>query len=122
VLSSEERTAYNRRLLFIAEHVQNEDEGDGDAISITTYIICSNDSCGKEFSFDTANITEAPEGDWFCPSCVGSSTTTAPVGENRILSSAVLVNSDQKRPRRAATLRVPYMGDSLVPESNSKSK
>jgi hypothetical protein len=127
VLSSEEHTAYNRRLLFIAEHVKNDDEGDGDAISVSKSIICSNDTCGKEFSFDTANITEAPVGDWFCPICVGSSnklcassnnapsTAPPPVADN-------VANIDQKRPRRAATLRVPYMGDSLVPEYNSRSK
>ena len=128
MLSGNELAAYNRRLLFIAENVKNDDEGDGDAISVTNSIICSNDKCGKEFSFDAANITVAPVGDWFCPICVGRnaaytlSSSTVPSVVDNDTASSIAVSTGEMRPRRAATYRVSYMGDSLVPECNSKSK
>ena len=41
-------------------------------LDVDDIILCSNIQCAtydKEYSFESVHITEAPKGDWFCPSC-----------------------------------------------------
>jgi hypothetical protein len=99
----------NRRLLFIAANVLNDEEGDGDAILVENSIFCSNDNCAKEFSFAAANITEAPVGDWFCPICINGNAS----------SVVVAVGNSIKRPRRKAAVNVSYTDCFLPAKSNS---
>jgi hypothetical protein len=54
-------------------------------------ILCSNIQCAtydKEYSFESVHITEAPKGDWFCPSC-----RELPSANNFVAQEPVDVNS-----------------------------
>ena len=71
-----------------------------------TILLCSNIKCAtydKEYSFESVHITEAPKGDWFCPSCcelpsanicVAQEPVDAPVTKVRRLAA---IACDKKR-------------------------
>ena len=60
-------------------------------LDVDDIILCSNIQCAtydKEYSFESVHITEAPKGDWFCPSC-----RELPSANNCVAQEPVDVNS-----------------------------
>jgi hypothetical protein len=75
-------------------------------LDVDDIILCSNIQCAtydREYSFESVQITEAPKGDWFCPSCrelpsanicVAQEPVDAPVTKVRRLAA---IACDKKR-------------------------